>query len=194
MDMVVIMCSWIKPSVYGFRSCLQKRTWPSTSFLPKVACPVPPYPISSTAPIRQWSCESSTKCARDLKLASMNFSALPFLMKQIWNHNTICIGYRPIGRYPFLVSRDSVAEDLRITYCVLPSAAAIGSVPLNSVDTSILALFYDTCVIRDTAPSQSKKIIIPGSGVIVLSAHWFLALNQCTPVLHPANFGMIVSR
>ena len=73
-------------------------------------------------------------------------------MKQIWNHNTICIGYRPIGRYPFLVSRDSVAEDLRITYCVLPPAAAIGSVPLNSVDTSILALFYDTCVIRDTAP------------------------------------------
>ena len=111
MDMVVIMCSWIKPSVYGFRSCLQKRTWPSTSFLPKVACPVPPYPISSTAPIRQWSCESSTKCARDLKLASMNFSALPFLMKQIWNHNTICIGYRPIGRYPFLVSRDSLCKE-----------------------------------------------------------------------------------
>lgn len=152
MDMVVIMCSWIKLSVCGFRSCLPKRIWPSTSFLPKVACHGQLCPISSTAPIRQWSWELSTKCARDLKLASMSFSAPPFSMKQIWNHNTICIGYRPIGRYPFLVGRDSVTEDIRISNCVLLPAAAIGSVPLNSVDTSILTLFYDTCVIRDTVP------------------------------------------
>ena len=73
-------------------------------------------------------------------------------MKQIWNHNTICIGYRPIGRYPFLVSRDSVTEDIRISNCVLPLAAAISGIALNGIDIAILALFHDSGMVRYAIP------------------------------------------
>ena len=71
-------------------------------------------------------------------------------MKQIWNHNTICIGYRPIGRYPFLVGRGSITEDIRISNCILLSAAAIRSIPFDGIYIAILDLLHDSGMVGYT--------------------------------------------
>ena len=71
-------------------------------------------------------------------------------MKQIWNHNTICIGYRPIRRYPFLVGRGSITEDIRISNCILLSAAAIRSIPFDGIYIAILDLLHDSGMVGYT--------------------------------------------
>lgn len=49
-----------------------------------------------------------------------------------------------------IIRRDSVAKNLRITYCVLPPVAAIRSIPFDGIDIAILALFHDSGMVGYT--------------------------------------------
>lgn len=49
-----------------------------------------------------------------------------------------------------IIHRDSVAKNLRITYCVLPPAAAIRSIPFDGIYMAILALFHDSGMVGYT--------------------------------------------
>lgn len=51
-----------------------------------------------------------------------------------------------------IIRRDSVAKNLRITYCVLPPAAAIRSIPFDGIYIAILALFHDSGMVRYAIP------------------------------------------
>lgn len=47
-----------------------------------------------------------------------------------------------------IIRRDSVAKNLRITYCVLPPAAAIRSIPFDGIYIAILDLLHDSSMVR----------------------------------------------
>ena len=98
-----------------------------------------------------------------------------------------------------LIGGNTITKDFIIAHRILPLTAAITGISLDGIDNAVFAFFHDThmvglSVLGPEEPfweSQSKKIIMPGVGSMLLSAHCPRSLNHWTPFTQPANLGMM---
>lgn len=58
------------------------------------------------------------------------------------------LGYRPLGRYPFLIGGNAITEDFIVAYWVTPLTAAVGSITLYGIDSAAFHLFHNAHMIR----------------------------------------------